>query len=216
MAQNKRSFILYSDIYHTIKKLSDDQAGKLFKHILGYVNDENPVMNDILLDIAFEPIKQSLKRDLRKYETIREKRIIAGKASADKRQHMLTHVDKQEQVSTPSAVNVSDSVSVSVKEEKKKKPDFDFQFLDVKFIPVFMEWMDYKRARNEKYKNQKSVEACYRNLLRLANNNPDQAKLLIDQAMGNNWAGIFPLKTNGEKIIIPTAVKQTTLKPDAR
>jgi hypothetical protein len=79
MAKDKRSFILYSDIHHTVKKLTDDQAGKLFKVILSYVNDENPVIKDVLLDLVFEPIKQSLKRDLKRYKDIVDKRIEAGK-----------------------------------------------------------------------------------------------------------------------------------------
>jgi hypothetical protein len=70
MAKDKNSFLLYSDLYFTLKKLTDEQAGKLFKHILSYVNDENPQTNDFIIEVAFEPIKQSLKRDLRKYESI--------------------------------------------------------------------------------------------------------------------------------------------------
>ena len=68
MAKEKNSFVLYCDLVHTFRKLSDEQAGKLFKHILEYVNDTNPTLEDALLDIVFEPIKQSLKRDLLKYE----------------------------------------------------------------------------------------------------------------------------------------------------
>lgn len=70
MAENKRSFLLYTDVHFTVKKLTDEQSGKLFKHILAYVNDENPIINDLILEIAFEPIKQSLKRDLKRYEAI--------------------------------------------------------------------------------------------------------------------------------------------------
>jgi hypothetical protein len=70
MAENKRSFLLYTDVHFTVKKLSDEQAGKLFKHILSYVNDENPTINDVILDLVFEPIKQALKRDLKRYEAI--------------------------------------------------------------------------------------------------------------------------------------------------
>ena len=70
MAENKSSFLLYRDIIHTVKHLSDQKAGKLFKHILKYVNDEDPELDSLELRLAFEPIKQSLKRDLRKYENI--------------------------------------------------------------------------------------------------------------------------------------------------
>ena len=73
MAKEKNSFLLYCDIIHTVEKLDDVQAGKLFKHLLKYVNDQNPTPENALVEIAFEPIKQSLKRDLIKYETIRER-----------------------------------------------------------------------------------------------------------------------------------------------
>jgi hypothetical protein len=78
MAENKKSFLLYCDIIHTVKKLTDEQAGKLFKHILSYVNDEDPTTDDILLDLVFEPIKQSLKRDLKRYESICNRNQING------------------------------------------------------------------------------------------------------------------------------------------
>ena len=51
MAEEKKGFILYSDIIHTIEKLTDEQAGVLFKHILKYVNDENPECKDLITEI---------------------------------------------------------------------------------------------------------------------------------------------------------------------
>ena len=85
MADNKKSFLLYCDLIHTVQKLSDEQAGKLFKHVLEYVNDLNPTTEDLLTEVCFEPIKQNLKRDLRKYEEIRKKKSEAGKKGMAKR-----------------------------------------------------------------------------------------------------------------------------------
>lgn len=93
MAENKKSFILYCDIINVVDKLTDEQAGRLFKHILRYVNDQNPELNDILLDIAFEPIKQALKRDLVKYEDKKHKRSESGKAGANKRWQMIANAN---------------------------------------------------------------------------------------------------------------------------
>ena len=77
--KNKKGFILYADINTTVNKLSDQYAGKLFKHILSYVNDEEPTTNDMLLEIAFEPIKQQLKRDLDRWKNTKTKRAEAGR-----------------------------------------------------------------------------------------------------------------------------------------
>lgn len=65
MAVGKKSFILYTDLLHTFEGLDDQEAGKLIKHLLRYVNDMNPEAPDKLIKIAFEPIKQMLKRDLK-------------------------------------------------------------------------------------------------------------------------------------------------------
>jgi hypothetical protein len=77
MAKDKRSFLLYTDVLHTVQQLNNEQAGKLFKHILMYVNDMDPEA-DFITGLAFEPIKQQLKRDLKKYENICNRNKING------------------------------------------------------------------------------------------------------------------------------------------
>jgi uncharacterized phage protein (TIGR02220 family) len=115
MAENKKSFVLYADLLHTVMQLPNDKAGLLFKHILSYVNDLEPVTEDIIVKIAFEPIKQQLKRDLKKYEKKKKQWSEAGKKSAEvrknKRQQTLTNVKN---VATDLTVNVNDNVNVNV------------------------------------------------------------------------------------------------------
>ena len=120
MAENKKGFVLYADQRSIIDMLSNEKAGELIKHIFSYVNDENPINNDPLVLLAFEPIKLQLKRDLIKWEDTRSKRSKAGKISAEKRskqnEHMLTHVQSVEHNSTNSTVIVNDTVNVTVKD----------------------------------------------------------------------------------------------------
>ena len=110
MADNKKSFLLYCDLIHTVQKLSDEQAGKLFKHVLEYVNDLNPETKDLLTEVCFEPIKQNLKRDLRKYEQIRKKKSEAGKKGMAKRWNK----DNNDNTCYKPITKITDSVSVSV------------------------------------------------------------------------------------------------------
>lgn len=133
MAENKNSFILYGDISKTVSKLPRDVKGDLFQLILDYVNDLDPVIeNNLILEIAFEPIKQQLKRDLSKWGEIRIKRSEAGQKSAEiKKQQKSTKstsVECVEQTSTKSTVNVNvnDSVSVNVNEKKVKDKNVAF------------------------------------------------------------------------------------------
>ena len=101
--KGKRSFVLYTDLKTTLDQLPDEVAGKLFKMVLDYVNDEDPTTEDLVLKVAFEPIKQQLKRDLKNWDQVREKRSQAGQMSALQRQ-MLTSVNDS---GTYSTVNVT-------------------------------------------------------------------------------------------------------------
>jgi len=128
MATDKKSFILYCDQKGVWDKLDNEQAGRLIKHVIAYVNDDNPVAPDFITELAFEPIKAVLKRDLKKWETQQEQRKKAGKKSAEVRKRNATSVNER---SIPSTVNgsvngsVSGNVSVSSKDDGKAPPSLE-------------------------------------------------------------------------------------------
>ena len=137
MAEGKKGFILYADIIHTVSQLSDVKAGKLFKHILRYVNDENPKCTDQIINLVFTPIQQQLKRDLKHWESIREKRSEAGKMGGRPKKQIKANkpnasFDKQTKAKKAVIVNVNDTVNVkenvivnvTVKEITKRWFDF--------------------------------------------------------------------------------------------
>ena len=119
MAENKKGFVLYADLIHTVELMTNAEAGNLFKHILRYVNDLNPETNDITIRLVVEPIKQQLKRDLKKYEAKVTQCSEAGKRSASlrkvkRKQRSLTDVKLRATDST-----VKDNVIVNVKDNDK-------------------------------------------------------------------------------------------------
>jgi uncharacterized phage protein (TIGR02220 family) len=112
MAKDKKSFILYVDQKDLWNKLPDEIAGKLIKHIYSYVSDENPKSDDLIVEIAFEPIKQQLKRDLKLFEEKRVKRSEAGIAGANKRWQEIANDSKRISSIAKIADNVNDNVNV--------------------------------------------------------------------------------------------------------
>lgn len=152
MAENKKSFVLYSDLIKSIEHLTNEEKGILFNHLLEYVNDMNPTLTDRLVLTAWKPIELQLKRDLVKFEEVKSKRSDAGKRSAELRAlksieqkpTKSTSVKSVQQNSTNSTVtvNVNDNVNVinkyrafahlsmSIDEFKKLEVDYTKQQID--------------------------------------------------------------------------------------
>ena len=122
MAEDKKSFLLYVDLIHTIRKLPDDKAGILFKHILSYVNDENPIINDFVVDLTFEPIKQQLKRDLQKWDKHKADKSLNGRMGNLKRYHLdLFELVNSDKMNLEDAENVAKSRKVSLSDVSDRK-----------------------------------------------------------------------------------------------
>ena len=112
MAENKKSFIAYSDWHGMFNALPDDVAGKLIKHIFSYVNDEDPSSEDFIINALFEQIKATLKRDLIKWDKERSQRSDAGKKSAESRatkSNERSTEDNERQRNSTVSVSVSDN-----------------------------------------------------------------------------------------------------------
>ena len=108
MAKDKTSFILYCDQKGLFDKLPDEVAGRLIKHIFAYVNDEHPESEDLLLTIAFESIRNQLKRDLVKWSDSIEAKSNSGALGNLKRYNL----DLYEKV-TSSELTVQEAVSIA-------------------------------------------------------------------------------------------------------
>ena len=71
MSKDKKSFVIYCDLIHTFEHLSNEQRGEVIWWVLEYVNDKDPEPLKGLLAAVVEPIKQQLKRDLKKWDDIK-------------------------------------------------------------------------------------------------------------------------------------------------
>jgi len=60
-------------------------------------------------------------------------------------------------------------------------------------------WLEYKKSRNEMYKSPQSVLVCVKRLHELCGGDISVAEKIIDQSIGNNWAGLFALKQQPQK-----------------
>ena len=196
MAENKKSFILYCDIIHTVKKLPKDKQADLFVHILEYVNDMNPITDDFVVEIAFEPIKQALKRDLLKYEKIRQRNAENGKtggrpkkvvedepvevtkASKPKKPSGLIGNPKNPSEPKKADIGIGIGIGIDIDNEKEKEDIIisdEIKKLKEDF-ERFNKWLDSETTFVRKIKTQMTEEQFIKLKKKY---NPDQIKDIV-------------------------------------
>ena len=199
MAEGKKSFVLYSDQRGVFDKLSDEQAGILIKHIFGYVNDEKP-KGDFITELAFESIKQQLKRDLVKYEVRADRSRANGKLGGrpknpeepKKPNGLINNPDEPRKPDTVNGIDIDND------NEKVIKDWIGFNCNG--FSDELKQWISILET---KYDNQTSIIQL-ESFLRLLNgwykNNYQKAECL-NKHISSNWKTLnfVDIKINKDK-----------------
>lgn len=191
MADNKKGFVLYADQRSIVDMLPNEKAGELLKHIFAYVNDENPISPDPLVNLAFEPIKLQLKRDLKRWEDTRSQRSKAGQISAEKRkqqnQQMLTYVESVEQTSTKSTVIDNVNVKVNVIDNINTPSSFDFKksLLSLGFDSnLVSEWLKVRKS-----KRLTNTETALNKFIKQIELTGLDKNLVLEKCVEKSWGG---------------------------
>lgn len=183
MANGKSSFIFYCDWKHIFDELPDEYAGKLIKHMLAYVNDENPETEDIVLKATFAGIKNTLKRDLKKWEeemgqkstggmkgNLKRwhpnlyKKVIKGVITVEEAMKIAYRSDTDNKGSHPIAsiaVSVSDSVSVSDNELSVRKYAREMFEDETWLIAIRQAYPKLRNGENIKMALNQFVSVCH-------------------------------------------------------
>lgn len=122
----KNSFVLRTNYQPIVAKLSDSQAGILFKAILSYVAEDGKTegLKDGIVAMAFSFIKQDIDYDIEKYAELCAKRSESGKKGgrpAEKQKKQLLSEKPKgffEKHNDSDSVSDSDVVSDSVSDNK--------------------------------------------------------------------------------------------------
>ena len=169
MANEKKSFLLYCDIIHTVEQLTDEQAGDLFRHILRYVNDQDPQSDSVITKIAFEPIKQALKRDLDKYKSICERNSDNAKkrwdATASDR---IPKHTKNADIDIDIDIDIDKDIKVNKGFVKPSIVEIKTYMIEIGMTDVSEKWFDYYESNGwlvgkNKMKNWKAAIRTWKN-----------------------------------------------------
>ena len=181
MAEGKKTFIFYSDWINMVREMPNEHAGELLKHILSYVNDENPETENLFVKMAFGHMKPMLKADLDKWDLIREKRKKAGAKGGKANAKQIEANAKQVE-----AVNDNDNVNVNVNKNVSKDINgFSFRKslislgLEKTLVDDFL--------KNRKLKRLANTETAFNNLTLEFDKNNIPISELMNKIVSNGW-----------------------------
>ena len=113
-----QAFLLYTDYENKFKRLTDEQLGKLLRHIFEYERTgKMPEIEDPIVALSFDVIQQDLAKQYENYQ----QRVAAGKKSAEKRKS--TKTNEPERKSTE--VNGSERTATESNEPEQNEQTVD-------------------------------------------------------------------------------------------
>ncbi len=219
--KEKKSFVFFDDLLDAIVKMTPEEAKQYMLAIRSFrMGNDVPTFEDRFMQDKFEKAISLISSADERYKAKCERLSQNfAKRRANEEQKQPNEEQKQPnepQKETNAELTVTETETetendtdnnkpVVVKEEEKKKKTYKPFTPDLSFIPEHQEawaellksWLAYKKDRKESYKNQQSVEVCYRNLLNLSSKDYAKACQIVEQSMANNWAGLFELKEEG-------------------
>jgi len=77
------------------------------------------------------------------------------------------------------------------KKERKRGFDFNQEILNPRFRAQMLEWLEYKKERNDMYKSEKSILKCEKTLIKLSDGDVNKAQEIIDFSIANNYKGLY-------------------------
>lgn len=160
MAQDKKGVVIYVDWKNTFEELTDEEAGRLIKHLFRYVSDENPEPPDRITKLLFEPIKAVLKRDLKKYEDKKAK----NKANIEKRWNKentvvydrtnndTNHTDRVKDIGKSNSK--SNNIPKGIERENIPAPEIEISyFVPIEIMEMYMnsdvKWLETISMQNK-------------------------------------------------------------------
>ena len=172
-----KSFILHKDSLSVLNKLSDEQAGKLFKSIFLY-QTEDILPNDNLISIIFEPFLNQFRRDAENYKNTCEARKIAGSKGGKQK---VANASKSKQ----KVANLADSDN---KNESKNESKNDLPiFINKDLFDSFVEM----RNKIKKPLTDKAKELLLKDLTNFENLKTGNANIALENSIKNSWQGVF-------------------------
>jgi len=176
----RKSYITHLDSLDILDKLSDEQAGKLFKAIKFYQKTKKTPDLDLMLDLVFTPFLNQFIRDDENYEkTCEARRVAGGKGGKQK----VANASKSKQNVANLADSDSKSDSDSDSDSKNKKDSKNKNFTP----PTLEEVKNYCQERKNTVNPEKWISHYQSNGWKVGKNQMKDWKAAVRTWEGNSF-----------------------------
>lgn len=185
-AQNK-SFILHKDSLSILNKLSDEEAGKLFKAIFNF-QTKNILPTEKMIDCIFEPFLNQFKRDEEKYQNVVER----NKINIAKRWNKPNTKNTTGKTGIPKDTKNTDSDSKNKSDSKSDSKNDLPIFINKDLFNSFIEM----RLKIKKPLTDKAKELLINNLIKFETKQKGFANEALEISIQNSYQGVFEPRQN--------------------
>lgn len=213
MAENKKSFIIYTSWKRWLDGLNLEQKGMWLDWMLSYTNDENPLFpKDQAVMIACMMAQDTLKRDLKKYEAQCERtNRINEERKRKKLEQQQNDIDTKSLQSRNNVVCDNDndndneiSIDINKKEcNKEKSTSNEVAHTYGLYKRIRLKDSQYQKLINEfgEYKTNLAIEKLDEYVQ--SNNNKNKYKdfyLVLRKVIKENWFNVNNSYTSSNNI----------------
>jgi len=184
--QNK-SFILHKDSLSILNKLSDEEAGKLFKAIYNF-QTQNILPTEKMIDCIFEPFLNQFKRDEEKYQNVVER----NKINIAKRWNKPNTRNTTRKTGIPKDTKNTDSDSKNDSDSDSKN-DSDLPiFINKDLFNAFVEM----RIKIKKPLTEVATDLLIKKLTKFESKQVGLANQALENSIESSYQGVFEPKIN--------------------
>ena len=217
----KESFIMYTEYQDYFNMLSLEEQGKLIQSLFNFASqdeNQNTNKNDLspATQMAYKFITNQINRDIEKYNEKCLKNKVNGALGGRPKNEKQTDIIETERLSQKANgfsqnPNDNDNDNDIKKENNKKKDDtiltdsdlytlIDETFKDNDVSSSFKEYALMRKAKGTRYaiRTQGTFNYCVSRLRNLAKNKAEAIEIL-NNSIGANYQGLFPLKKSNVK-----------------
>lgn len=196
---NKDGFVIYKSFYDPIKSLSDKQLGRLFRALFDY-QIEGSTQVDADIQMAFAFFKNQMEIDERKYHKIVERNKQNGsKGGRPPKEENPNNPNNPVGFLEPKKADKEKDKEKDLIKKNTKKKDFDLSFVDIVFLPIVRDFIEYRKELKKPFKTDTGIKQFYKELVTLSGNNYQKAQKLVDHAKGKEWLRVYEIKNESNK-----------------